>query len=267
MKKLWKALGCIGLATAMSLGTVGCFGEQEPETHTIQYTTDQGVQQLEVTKGKTYSLTAIPEKTGYTFMGLFDAEVGGTQFVTAAGSSLVPFNEKNDLVLFPQYQAKQYTVVLDYQGAAVTGDRQVAVSYGQTIPELPKNVTLEHKTFSGWYTQEGGKGIKVADAYGVVPVVSVVNESNFTLNDNGYIYLYAGFNVEQIEVTFHFGEGIKSEEITVDYGTPIEKAVPQTRNSAGKRTFIIKLNGILNSRKPRIQLNICRIRKGRNGKA
>ena len=62
-------------------------------------------------------------------MGLYDAEVGGTQYVSASGASLSPFNDGKNMVLFPQFKAKDYTVILDYQGAPVTGSRQLTASY------------------------------------------------------------------------------------------------------------------------------------------
>ena len=204
-----------------------------PKTYTIQYTDDAGTHTLEVEDGSPYSLESIPRREGYDFIGLFDAEVGGTQYVLANGSSVSPFTDKQNMVLFPQYKAKQYTVILDYGGAAITGERQVEVSYGESLPELPKNLTLDHSTFSGWYTAANCGGVQVADEYGLVPVVSVVNSDNFDLTGE-YITLYAGFETETFTVTFNFGNGIQPEEMQIAYNTPISQVVPETRNSDGK---------------------------------
>ena len=204
-----------------------------PKTYTIQYTDDAGTHTLEVEDGSPYSLESIPRREGYDFIGLFDAEAGGTQYVLANGSSVSPFTDKQNMVLFPQYKAKQYTVILDYGGAAITGERQVEVSYGESLPELPKNLTLDHSTFSGWYTAANCGGVQVADEYGLVPVVSVVNSDNFDLTGE-YITLYAGFETETFTVTFNFGNGIQPEEMQIAYNTPISQVVPETRNSDGK---------------------------------
>lgn len=204
-----------------------------PKTYTIQYTDDAGTHTLEVEDGSPYSLESIPRREGYDFIGLFDAEVGGTQYVLANGSSVSPFTDKQNMVLFPQYKAKQYTVILDYGGAAITGERQVEVSYGESLPELPKNLTLDHSTFSGWYTAANCGGVQVADEYGLVPVVSVFNSDNFDLMGE-YITLYAGFETETFTVTFNFGNGIQPEEMQIAYNTPISQVVPETRNSEGQ---------------------------------
>ena len=204
-----------------------------PKTYTIQYTDDAGTHTLEVEDGSPYSLESIPRREGYDFIGLFDAEVGGTQYVLANGSSVSPFTDKQNMVLFPQYKAKQYTIILDYGGAAITGERQVEVSYGESLPELPKNLTLDHSTFSGWYTAANCGGVQVADEYGLVPVVSVVNSDNFDLTGE-YITLYAGFETETFTVTFNFGNGIQPEEMQIAYNTPIAQVVPETRNEQGQ---------------------------------
>ncbi len=200
----------------------------DAKEYTIQYTDDSGTHQITVTSGMPYSLDVIPQKTGYVFTGLYDAEVGGTQYVSANGASVSPFTDKKNMVLFPQFKAKDYTVILDYQGSAVTGGRQFTVPYGSSLPELPKNLTGEHKVFSGWYTKANCEGVQVADAYGLIPVVSVLNDTNFDLSGE-YVYLYAGFEGEKFTVTCCFETGMDTEELQIEYGTPVSQIVPKTR--------------------------------------
>ncbi len=199
-----------------------------PKEYTIQYTDDSGTHQITVTAGMPYALDVVPEKTGYTVTGLFDAEVGGTQYISSTGASLSPFTDGKNMVLFPQFKAKDYTVILDYQGAAVTGVRQLAVAYGSSLPELPKNLTGEHKEFAGWYTKTNCDGTQISDEYGLIPVVSVLNETNFDLSGE-YVYLYAGFEIEKFTVTCCFEAGMDTEDLQVEYGTPANRIVPKTR--------------------------------------
>ena len=138
-------------------------------------------------------------------------------------------------MLFAQFRAKEYTIVLDYQGAEVTGQRSVTVKYNEKLPELPKNLSKEHSTFEGWYTETNCGGTQVADAYGLIPDKSTLNSSLFNIKGTGeYLYLYAGFSVETFTVTFNFDSGIPSEEIEVEWNTPISEIIPETRNAAGK---------------------------------
>ena len=248
MKKRFVGLISIILAMLMLcsvfLSGCGLFGGDNnndnnnnttPTEYTIQYTDDVGTHTLTVTDGFPYSLEVIPERLGYDFIGLFDAEVGGTQYVSANGSSLSPFTDKKNMVLFPQFAAKEYTVVLDYQGAAVTEQRSLTVKYNEKLPELPKNLSKEHSVFAGWYTEANCSGTQVADSYGLIPDKSTLNESLFDIEDaEEYLYLYAGFDVETFTVTFNFGSGIPPEEMEVEWNTPIADIVPETRNSEGQ---------------------------------
>ena len=246
MKK-GKGLMSILLAVAM-LGSAflsGCnvFGEEGDDKdvvdvptdteYTIQYTDDAGSHMITVKYGDTYALESVPTREGYVFSGLFDAKKGGVRYVDETGQSLSPFTDRQNMVLFPQFEPKQYTVVLDYGGAPVTGSRQFNINYGESLPELPKNLELENSTFEGWFTQPNGQGIRVADEYGVIPIVSVVNSENFDLSSE-YIRLYAGFSMQQFTVTFNFGNGIQSQEMKVDYNTPVSEIDPGVRNSKGQ---------------------------------
>ncbi|MDE7075880.1 MAG: InlB B-repeat-containing protein [Clostridia bacterium] len=230
-KKFLAMLLC--LVTALGCALAGCSfggGGGGSKEYTVQYSDDDGLHTLTVTDGLMYSIESIPSKTGYDFIGLFDSESGGTQHVNANGTSVAAFSGGSNLVLYPQWKAKEYTVVLDYQDGDVTGSRQVKASYGSSLPELPANVTKEHGVFSGWYTQENGKGVQVADKSGLIPVVSVVNETNFNLNSE-YIYLYAGFDVAKYTVTLNFGTAAQTETVEVEYNTNVTDIVYTTRNA------------------------------------
>lgn len=230
MRKRLAGIASVFLAIIMSFSIciVGCFGSNASQEYTIQYSDEAGTHQLTVTAGMPYSLESIPVKKGYMFTGLFDAEVGGKQYVSANGSSLSPYTDGKSIVLFPQFKAKDYTAILDYQGASVTGGRQFTVSYGSSLPELPTNAELEHKIFKGWYTQPDCGGVQVADKYGLVPVVSILNENNFDLSGE-YVYLYAGFETEKFTVTFCFESGMNTEDVQVEYNTPISEIMTSTR--------------------------------------
>ena len=205
--------------------------DNTPKEYVIQYADDSGAHQITVTDGMPYTMPSIPQRTGYTFEGLFDAEVGGTQYVSANGTSVSVFSDKKNMVLFPHFKAKTYSIILDYQEAEVTGGRKFTVEYDAEMPELPKNLVLENKTFVGWYTKPNCEGVKVADAYGVLPKISDINEKNFDLSE-GYIYLYAGFEGEKHTVTLFFEDSngnVDSEEIKVEHGTLVNKIVVKAR--------------------------------------
>ena len=224
------------LILAVSFSLFACGGASgndewdSDKEYTIQYNDDDGLHTISVKNGELYSMTSIPSKTGYEFLGLFDAEVGGTQYVNASGSALSVFTDGKNIVLYPQFKAKEYTLVLDYQGAAVTGVRSMQVEYDSTVNNLPMNLTMENKNFVGWFTEPNKGGEQVFDEYGAIPMKNIVNDEIFEITDSTKtLYLYAGFKGEEFTVTFYY-DGISTpEEVKVEYGTYIADVQTETR--------------------------------------
>ncbi len=247
MKKKFfaKVSAVMAMMLAVCFAFTGCGGlfgggnsdddDQEdntPKEYTIQYTDAAGTHTLTVTNGALYQLDSVPYKYGYEFLGLYDAETAGTQYVGANGAAVAPYPDNASKVLYPRFKPIDYTVILNYGEAAVTGARSFTVAYDAALPALPTDLTLAHNVFKGWYTQEGCGGTQVADIYGNIPAVAVLNNTNFKPDDvNRRVNLYAGFELQKYAVTFHFGGGLPDETLQIPYGTPIGSVVPTTRNA------------------------------------
>lgn len=193
---------------------------------TVYFTDELGTHTIEVREGQAYSLENIPSKSGHDFLGLFDAEEGGKQYVGANGNSLGVFEDNKNVVLFPRFKAKEYTIVLDYGGAAVNDIRSIKVTYGQAIEMLPVGLKLESKTFAGWYTASDG-GKQIGDGFGVLPTVKVTEDFFDITAADGNLYLYARFDIAKYSVIFNFGEGSASETLSVEHGTDISDIAPE----------------------------------------
>ncbi|MBO5338529.1 MAG: InlB B-repeat-containing protein [Clostridia bacterium] len=197
---------------------------QDTQEYTIQYTDDTGVQKLTVKGGEQYALKVIPERNGYEFTGLFDSPSGGTQYISAQGTSLSKFNDKKDIVLFPQFKAKEYKLYLDYQGAPVTQSREIEVSYDYELKSLPLDLKIENMVFVGWFTEPNGEGNQVANANGTISKNAKITEKTFDLTEpDGYITLYAYFKTVEHTVTFYIGSSSLPEEVKVEHGTYIQE--------------------------------------------
>ena len=251
MRKGKKIVGvaCVLLLALLAAVLVACNEDKENGADTlpseaeyiIQYTDDDGTHTITVRAGEPYSIPAIPSRTGHNFLGLYDAERGGTQYVNAKGASIAPFSDNKNMVLFPQFEAKEYTVILEYGEAPVTGEREIVVEYGGTIESLPVELTAANKEFMGWYTEPDRGGVQVADRYGIRPDRKKLTEETFDLsNPNGYVYLYAGFRGEMHTVTFYFEAGMAPEEKEIEHGTPIASVVTDTRVD-GKAAYVWSL--------------------------
>lgn len=233
MKKIGLFIVIVLICT-LAFALVGCnvFEKKAEEDTTsetqfaVQYADSTGVHTLDVTLGKVFSIPSIPTREGYTFVGLYDQKENGTQYIDEMGVSISPYSDKRDLVLFARFVPNHYTVALDYQGATVTGDRQYTVAYDTHLPPLPTDLTIEHNTFVGWFTEPNCSGKQIADPYGNLPIVSTINSENFDISKT-YFTLYAGFVSQKYSVTFWADS--QSQETQVEYGTPINTIVPDFR--------------------------------------
>lgn len=193
---------------------------QTPKYYNIIYNDGVETHTVEVSYGDVYYITAIPSKEGYVFDGLYDAEIGGTKYVSSSGNSLAPFTDNRNIVLFPHFTAKRHIVAFDYGDAQVNGQREIEIAYGERLGNLPVPVA-ENKVFVGWFTQPDKKGRQVSDSYGVLPSMAEFNYTNYGVDENGTVTLYAGFDWADVTVSFVY-DGGKTHEIKVAYGTNID---------------------------------------------
>lgn len=190
----------------------------EPKQYIIQYTDDFGHHELTVTEDCEYSIDNIPQRTGYDFLGLFDSEIGGVQYISSEGLSLSPYTDNKNLVLFPQYKPKTYTLYLDYQWLKEDKE-ETTIQYNDLIDFLPKDVSFQDCKFSGWYTKPNCEGVLISDKNGAIPDTAVVNSDNFSLQSDSFT-LYAGFTNK---VSLYVGN--QYEQIEVPYNTPITEII------------------------------------------
>lgn len=233
MKRKAVVVSIIVLLLSLAVLTTGCWFsngddqdnttevEDETREYRIFYNDGETTQTINVTKGSLYYIPSIPEKEGYTFDGLYDAEVGGTKYVAANGCSLSMFTDSRDVMLFPRFVPNKYIIELDYQGAEVSAEREIVVYYDEEITYLPQ-VYYQNKVFKGWFTQPGCEGKMVADQNGVLPSMAVFNSENYDLESgSNRVKLYAGFDLSLVEVTFFCGNEFRTEKI--QYGTKISE--------------------------------------------
>ena len=246
MKRVQKKLFCASLAAICisAFAFAGCemgfdfgFGNGDPpeaKVYTVRYFDGEDFQSMEVTEGTPYSVPAVPEKTGYDFMGFYDAETGGAQYLNALGASLQPFSDGRDLTLYPQYRAKEYLVNLDYGGAEPASTLAVQITYGNPIAGLPLSVYDEDRVFKGWYTLPDCGGVQIASDRGMIQENAVLTEEVFDLSQGTTLSLYAGF--EDIYYNVRFVIDGETQTVPVKSGTLLSAAAPQS--TADGRTIL-----------------------------
>lgn len=216
------------MIVAVTFGLVACDSASDdvtddtPNNYIIQYTDEYGVRQITVTDGMPYSMEWIPQKTGYTFKGLFDSKVGGTQYTDESGMALMVFTDKKNLILFPQFEPIEYRIILNYDNAEYGGDTNfVSVDYDSEIPVLPSNLTKYKMSFAGWFSKPDGKGVQITDANGCPINKTVLNATNYGYTSSKEINLYAYFTYDNCNVKIFLSDG-KIVEKEVPYNCKLD---------------------------------------------
>lgn len=214
-------------------GLIACddTASSEDKTYTIAWTDGVENHTFTVKSGELYMLEQpLPNKVGYDFIGLFDSEIGGVQYVSASGMCINEFSENRNLILYAQYQPKQYTIVFDYQGAEITDATSMIVDYDSSLSRVPLYMYMEHKVFTGWYTQINGGGLRISDENGMLENNNVINSEWISLaNENNQITLYANFVVRNYSITFNYSNNDSRTE-SFEYGTALSDILPKEYN-------------------------------------
>ncbi len=222
MKRLAVLLIC-----AVMLFTVSACAQND-KTFTVSYADNGQIYEIEVKRNNLYSIEEIPFKQGYEFLGLFDKEEGGNIYIDKNGTSINKFKLNKDLTLYPRFAPKTYTFILDYCGGTTAScTDSIAVEYGSELTDIPLDATLENYVFNGWFTEIDGNGERISDANGILSEKKTVDEHNYTLTDDGKIYLFAHYTLNSYKVTFCFDDEEQTKiEKYADYDSLIEDIAP-----------------------------------------
>lgn len=200
----------------------------ESKSYTIMYSDGDDIKSLSVKNGEIYTIAKpLPQKEGYIFMGLYDAEVGGVQYVSSSGLSVAPFSDGKDIVLYPRFKAEEYKILLDYGDAISSGINEIVVEYNGEIPYLPAYLSIADKhymNFVGWFVNEGyySEGIKVCNEQGM-PLMRFNSSLASKCDTDKTLKLYAKFEKAKFNVDFYKPDGTLITKKTVSYGEDLSK--------------------------------------------
>lgn len=217
MKRFFSIILCLCLAFT----TFGC-NKSDDKTYKISWYDGSSVCSVEVKTGELFTMPSIPQKEGYRFVGLFDAEENGTMYADAAGIAVFPWKEESDKRLYIRWQPIETDLVLDYQGG-IEGEKRITVSYQAPLSLFPVSYK-ENYEFKGWYSQPHCQGVRLADENGR-PLVSTLAPEYFQAEQTT---VYAGFEGRKFEVVFYIGDSSDMKEyvVTAQYGQKIVDVQP-----------------------------------------
>ena len=147
----------------------------------------------DVTFGSVYGELPVPTRNGYTFVGWFTQQEGGTQ-ITANNTVAITENQ----TLFAQWDVIEYTIVYNgLRGTKHSNPTLYTIESDEIELKDPTSAPTGY-TFDGWYNGEDEVTTIPAGSYG-----------NLTLT--------ARWKANPVSVTFDFGDGL--EELADDTAT------------------------------------------------
>lgn len=143
-------------------------------------------------------------RTGYSFTG-WNTEPDGTGNDYAPGQRVSQLTQGESITLYARWTPNTYTVRFNANKGTGKMPDQKGIPYGEATELSPCTFTRKGYQFTGWNTKANGTGETVDEAL------------NLTAANKGTVTLYAQWEGEPYDVTFHFGEEIRTQ--TLYYGT------------------------------------------------
>lgn len=209
------------------------------------------MQTIAVKEGENYSI-AIPEREGYIFNGLFDEEVGGTQYVGSNGLSIASWSETADRNLFAQWSPKNITISFDACGGIIS-ESNINVTYDSNINVFPIP-TKEGHIFVGWHDGQSEEAISFSNALSI-PIKAKMTYSNYPMaKEKDEFKLYALWDPIPIPVIFNSNKGsinpslastTTTSTIEILWGRSIEMYAPDSGEFSAFDTPAGGIKGIL----------------------
>ena len=131
-------------------------------TVTLNNRGGSGASSVTVEYGSSLPYVSKPTKTGYTFLGYYDAVTGGTQYYNADMSSMLTWSRTEGITLYAQWSANEYAVSFSANGGSGT-QRSVLATYGEAMPAITVAPTRTGYIFLGYYDAASG-GVKYYNA-------------------------------------------------------------------------------------------------------
>lgn len=173
--------------------------------YTINYDYEEQNYTVQVTSNQNYSLNNLPVKYGYTFIGLYDAEVGGKRFIDENCNSVEPFKLNRDIKLYVHFVPKTYKIYLKSEDDYII--TELRVLYGEEFT-LPLCTVVEpNKKFLGWFTEKNGEGEQISGSDSMVEGKNILNNENFDTLSYESLTLYAAFADITHKINLHDKDG------------------------------------------------------------
>lgn len=197
------------------------------------YSEGKLVETVNVDVGKEYSFR-VPARTGYRFLGWYDSESGGKALTDGAGKSAgLTWQNDSPGKLYAHFQAKTYTLVLNYNGA--TGQNTITEAQAVYDAEITAVLPVPIKsgfTFSCWTTDAAGKYPVTDMTATFLEEKKIFNEADYPVSEETTnCQLYAIWSEKMTTFTFVTNGGSAVADQSYAVGKQIV-SLPHTEKDA-----------------------------------
>lgn len=202
---------------AASFMLFACDNSEDKNKITITYylADEEAPETTNAYKGKPFKLYDVPERSHYTFLGLFDEQ--GGKIIDENGECTVSLTES--ITLYAHWAPHTYTIKFETdEGATFNGSTEsFEASYGN---EFLTQFPFSEKTgydFIGWFN--GDNQVSKGDTF--IEGANIFTEKHYDIV-SGTVTLSARYEIKQLDVMFEYNDGINQQKsIKVQYGQAI----------------------------------------------
>ncbi len=176
------------------------------------------IRETNVTIGSTYNLGSAT-KAGYTFLGWYSEQEGGSAYTDAQGDSAgMTWKEENSTTLYAHWEANNYKITFDYCGATTQNSvTDLSITYDAKISSRFPVPQKSGYSFLGWFTDKTN-GVQITDSSGnLATEAETYNNSVYPLDSTGTT-LYAHWGEKTVTFAFNT-DGSKVNQVTYSVGT------------------------------------------------
>lgn len=191
------------------------------------------VEQFKISSGDRITELEIPSRIGYTFLGIFDEQVGGTQYYDCNMNDVRNRDVEENITLYAQWSANAYTITFDKQGGT-GGTYSVLATFDTAMPNAEAPLRAGY-TFSGYFDDING-GIQYYNS-------SMQGLANWDKPADSVLYAHWSANTYMVTLDLQGGTGGTSR-VTATYGQRMPSATMPEKAGYDFNGFYTGLNGV-----------------------
>lgn len=220
MNRIFKIIFCI-ICFIIGIGQIACEEIKDDDITIKWYKTSNSSANIVDYKNDGFSLSESDKtRTGYDFLGLYDAPTGGTKIVNEYGE-FEDFNITKSITLYAQWKAKEYYIYFNSEDGQLDKDeKMISCIYDSRLSFFPIPIKAGYD-FVGWVDEAD---VLYTDNNGLVKSeYNLFNFDNYKLDKNENVQLYAKYERKKVVINLDYNdETYQLETFKIEYGSSLD---------------------------------------------